>query len=71
MMKKILNIFTWYEWIFVICSLITLLGLGIYNSIENFKYSIILELTSVILGLLSCVLMVKEKSTLFSFTVHT
>ena len=67
MMKKILNIFTWYEWIFVICSLITLLGLGIYNSIENFKYSIILELTSVILGLLSCVLNGKRKKYAFFF----
>ena len=66
-MKKILKIFAWYEWIFVICSLITLLGLGIYNSIENFKYSIILELTSVILGLLSCVLNGKRKKYAFFF----
>ena len=61
MFKKFINIFKYYEWIFVIASLITLITLGIVYK------SGALELISVILGLLSATLNGKRKKYAFFF----
>ena len=58
-LKSIIDIFKWFEWIFVIGSLITLVTLSIIYK------SPILEIISVIFGLLSAVLNCKRKKYAF------
>ncbi len=57
--KSVIDIFRWFEWIFVIASLITLLTLSIIYK------SPVLEIISVVFGLLSAALNCKRKKYAF------